>query len=174
MKEPLVSIALKAYTRIFAPGEELIADFQIDAVEPEEVEAVEASVLWYTEGKGDEDIGVHFFKRFDGQRDPTPLHELRSITTTLPESPLSYDGRIVKIRWCVRVRAFLTRGRFAVADQWFQLGNVPAPAQVLPDEQQSASDTPGPATSGGPQAALRNGKTLAEVANRASSAAAIF
>jgi hypothetical protein len=173
MKEPLVSIALKAYTRIFAPGDELIADFQIDAVEPEEVEAVEASVLWYTEGKGDEDLGVHFFKRFDGQRDPTPLHELRSIATTLPESPLSYDGRIVKIRWCVRVRAFLTRGRYVVADQWFQLGNIPTPAQVLPDEQQPANDSSGATNQGSPQAAPRNGKSLAEAANRAS-AAAIF
>ncbi|RIK82302.1 MAG: hypothetical protein DCC68_06745 [Planctomycetota bacterium] len=138
MNEPLVSIALKAYTRIFAPGDELIADFQIDAVAPHEVEAVEASVLWYTEGKGDEDLGVHCFKRFDGVRDPVPLHELRSISTTLPESPLSYDGRIVKIRWCVRVRAFLSRGRYVVADQWFQLGNVPSPRQVF--EEESAGD----------------------------------
>jgi hypothetical protein len=134
MKEPLVSIALRAYTRIFAPGDELGADFQIDAVEPGEVEAVEASVLWYTEGKGDEDLGVHFFQRFDGVGDEVPLAELRSIFTTLPHSPLSYDGRIVKIRWCVRVRAFLTRGRSVVADQWFQLGNVPSPSQSFNED----------------------------------------
>lgn len=133
MKEPLVSIALRAYTRIFA-GDELGADFQIDAVEPGEVEAVEASVLWYTEGKGDEDLGVHFFQRFDGVGDEVPLAELRSIFTTLPHSPLSYDGRIVKIRWCVRVRAFLTRGRSVVADQWFQLGSVPSPSQSFADD----------------------------------------
>jgi hypothetical protein len=150
MKEPLVSIALKAYTRIFAPGDELVADFQIDAVEPGEVESVEASVLWFTEGKGDEDIGVHFFKRFDGAGDAAPLDELRSIRTTLPHSPLSYDGRIVKVRWCVRVRAFLNRGRFVVADQWFQLGNVACPSQTFSEPHHGAAN-------GSP--AQRNGKS---------------
>lgn len=156
MKEPLVSIALKAYTRIFAPGDELVADFQIDAVEPGEVEAVEASVLWYTEGKGDEDMGVHFFRRFDGAGDDIPLHELRSIATTLPYSPLSYDGRIVKIRWCVRVRAFLKRGRFAVADQWFQLGSVASPTDTFSEPVAAAN---GKTLNG--SATPRNGKALA-------------
>lgn len=156
MKEPLVSIALKGYTRIFAPGDELIADFQIDAVDPGEVEAVEVSVLWYTEGKGDEDLGVHFFKRFDG----TPgadLHELRSIRTTLPYSPLSYDGRIVKVRWCVRVRAFLKRGRFVVADQWFQLGNVSSPVQSVGEAEIAVAGT---------DVAQRNGRTRPPAASR--------
>jgi hypothetical protein len=138
MKEPLVSIALRAYTRIFAPSDELVADFQIDAVDPAEVEAVEASVLWYTEGKGDEDIGVHYFRRYDGRDDERSLAELRSLTTALPQSPLSYEGRIVKVRWCVRVRAFLARGRSVVADQWFQLGSVPAPPREFAgDAEQS-------------------------------------
>lgn len=172
MNEPLVSIALKAYTRIFAPGDELIADFQIDAVEPHEVEAVEASVLWYTEGKGDEDLGVHFFKRFDGVRDPVPLHELRSISTTLPESPLSYDGRIVKIRWCVRVRAFLSRGRYVVADQWFQLGNVPSPRHIYQEESPgdcSAGDRPDDVQRG-----AKGEAWAAKDADARASAAAIF
>jgi hypothetical protein len=171
MKEPLVSIALKAYTRIFSPGDELTADFQIDAVELGDIEAVEASVLWYTEGKGDEDLGVHFFKRFDGHLDPLPLHEFRSIATTLPESPLSYDGRIVKIRWCVRVRAFLSRGRYVVADQWFQLGNVPGPMQVLGDERAADGDGAGDVARGG----QRGGRGSAErVAGRQASTAAIY
>ena len=34
-----------------------------------DVKAVELSVLWYTEGKGEEDLAVHFFDRFEpGQR----------------------------------------------------------------------------------------------------------
>jgi hypothetical protein len=140
MNEPLVSIALQGYTRIYAPGDELRADFQIDAVEPGDVESVEASVLWYTEGKGDEDLGVHHFERFTPEmavaagEERSSLHELRSIKTTLPPSPLSYSGRIVKICWCVRVRAFLTRGREAVADQWFQLGTVASPAERIAAE----------------------------------------
>lgn len=144
MREPLVSIALQAYTRIFSPGEELRADFQIDGVDVGEVESIEASVLWYTEGKGDEDLGVHHFERFTQDaaaaagEERSSLHELRSIATKLPLSPLSYAGRIVKICWCVRVRAFLTRGREAVADQWFQLGTVASPAERLSGDVKTA------------------------------------
>ncbi|MEX2188182.1 MAG: hypothetical protein WD875_15355 [Pirellulales bacterium] len=170
MKEPLVSIALKAYTRIFAPGDELAADFQIDAVEPDEVQAVEASVLWYTEGKGDEDLGVHFFKRFDGDEDSVPLHELRSIGTTLPYSPLSYDGRIVKVRWCVRVRAFLDRGRFVVADQWFQLGSVASPSQCIGEVGNGAAIDKASGTANGRHASgdatHRNGNSPSASARR--------
>ena len=30
-------------------------------------------------------------------------------STTLPQSPLSYESQIVKIRWCVRVRVIFSR-----------------------------------------------------------------
>jgi hypothetical protein len=40
---------------------------------------------------------------------------------------LSYDGQIVKIRWCVRVRVIFKRGRDLVAQKLFRLGNVPPP-----------------------------------------------
>jgi hypothetical protein len=39
---------------------------------------------------------------------------------------LSYEGQIVKIRWCVRVRAFLPPGKDVVGQKVFQLGDVPA------------------------------------------------
>jgi hypothetical protein len=54
-------------------------------------------------------------------------------STRLPNSPLSYDGRIVKIRWCVRVRVFLPRGVELVEDELFQLGCVPRPEPVEVD-----------------------------------------
>ena len=63
-------------------------------------------MLWYTEGKGDEDLAVHEFRRLsadNGYRaDP---HRVGRFSTTLPNSPLSYEGVIVKVRWCVRVRS---------------------------------------------------------------------
>jgi hypothetical protein len=46
--------------------------------------------------------------------------------TVLPNCPLSYDGLIVKVRWCVRVRAFLHRGGKEVFGQKvFRLGDIP-------------------------------------------------
>ena len=41
-------------------------------------------------------------------------------------SPLSYDGAIVRIRWCVRLRLFIRRGKDFVLEHPFTLGAVPA------------------------------------------------
>lgn len=127
MIEPLISLTLKDQNKVFQPGDALVCEYQIDAVSSEEVLAVEASVLWYTEGKGDEDLAVHYFER----RTPSDLGEgdlceLRCFETQLPNCPLTYDGNIVNIRWCVRVRLFLRRGKEIVFERPFRLGAVPA------------------------------------------------
>ena len=109
--EPLIGIRILKSPRRFQPGEALVCDYQLDAIEANEVQALEVSVLWHTEGKGDEDLGVHFFERHVPSDVPgNDLRAQRKLHTTLPCSPLSYDGVMVKIRWCVRVRAFLAVG----------------------------------------------------------------
>lgn len=128
--EPLVGVRLREPRGIYSPGDLLRCQYQIDAVNRNQLAAVEASVLWYTEGKGDEDMGVHFFER----RTPAdcPDHDLRCLhafDTVLPNSPLSYHGVIVKIRWCARVRVFLKGGRECVAEKRFELA-CPAPEPV--------------------------------------------
>ena len=45
-------------------------------------------------------------------------------------SPLSYEGIIIKIQWCIRVRIFLHNGNEHVHDQPFLLGNIPV-AQII-------------------------------------------
>lgn len=89
----------------------------------EDLQAVEASVLWFTEGKGDEDMGVHFFeRRVPADAEDRDLRQLRSFAIELPNSPLSYDGEILQIHWCVRVRVFLKGGKEASSDHGFRLG----------------------------------------------------
>ena len=44
---------------------------------------------------------------------------------TLPASPLSYYGMILKIHWCVRVRIFLKNGREVKSEKFFTVGRVP-------------------------------------------------
>jgi len=61
--EPLLSLCIVGAKHRFAVGDELVCEYQIDAVEAAEIQAVEASILWHTEGKGDDDLGVHFFER---------------------------------------------------------------------------------------------------------------
>jgi len=120
--EPLISIQLVNGESAYHPGDELQCDYQVDAVDPKEVQAVEASALWYTEGKGDQDMAVHFFERHvPSEENGFNAASLRRLCTTLPNSPLSYDGQIVKIHWCVRVRAFLRRGKSCFFERPFRL-----------------------------------------------------
>ncbi len=103
MSAPLISIDVEHRQRPHSAGEPLNGEFQIDAVDAAELRAVELSVLWYTEGKGDEDLGVHHFERWtDEDAAGQPLIELRKFAVSLPNSPLSYEGVLVKLRWCVR------------------------------------------------------------------------
>jgi hypothetical protein len=141
-REPLVSVCLVGAQRHFAAGEELEAEYQIDAVDPDEISAVEAAVMWYTEGKGDEDIGVHFFeRRTPADAENGDLTILRRFRIQLPESPLSYRGALMTIRWCVRVRLFLKKGREFVAEQGFTVGSVPAMRLIhRPDEEAAAEE----------------------------------
>ncbi len=108
--EPLISMTLLQAQPSYQPGDTLKWEFQLDAVPKEDVKSVETSVLWQTEGKGDEDIGVHYFKRaIKSEFEEGDLRVLQKFETVLPNSPLSYDGSIVKIKWLVRVRAFLAK-----------------------------------------------------------------
>jgi hypothetical protein len=128
--EPLLSLCLVGSDRNLAAGDELVCEYQIDAVDAADIQAVEASVLWQTEGKGEEDMGVHFFeRRLPADAESGDLRPLRRLRTRLPNSPLSYAGAILSIAWCVRLRLFLRRGRELVIEQPFTLGSVPP---VLP------------------------------------------
>ncbi len=133
--EPLISIRIRDPHRRFQPGEELQCEYQLDAVDARDVLALEASVLWHTEGKGDEDLAVQYFERLvPADVEGRDLRALRRLSTVLPNSPLSYLGVTVKIRWCVRVRAFLRRGKEVFFEQTFVLGELPPARAVAGDE----------------------------------------
>jgi hypothetical protein len=109
----------------FQPGEQVDGELHIANCSDRSLRAAECSVLWYTVGKGDEDLHVHDLERFEFE------HEGRSVSSCtqrfsfkLPPSPQSYDGVIVKIRWCVRVRVFLAGGQEVVSEAPFVLGHT--------------------------------------------------
>ena len=87
----------------FAPGETLAVEYNLDPSCADEIERLEISVLWFTEGKGDEDMAVHFFERIERETVGfVDFRRPRKFETVLPTAPLSYEGMIVKIHWCVR------------------------------------------------------------------------
>jgi len=125
MNEPLVVIRFDGNGRVYGPGEILSGEYRLESIAFGQIRAVELSVLWYTEGKGDEDMAVHEFQRLaadDG--DWIDPNRPGRFSVALPNSPLSYDGAILKIRWCVRVRVFPRKGKQVVGQRVFALGTV--------------------------------------------------
>lgn len=136
MTDPQITFVFDEHSGLYWPDDIISGQYHVDTRHPEDVRALELSVLWYTMGKGDEDLAVHYFQR---EADDEALFDLRAprrFGTRLPNSPLSYDGVLVKICWCVRVRVFLQRGREVVAEQPFRLGMIPRPS-VQPSEPQA-------------------------------------
>lgn len=125
---PRVGMQFDCTERVYAPGQELAVRYDVEGVATESILAVERSVLWYTEGKGEEDLFVHHFERLDDASRRTEALPSGTIACQLPSSPLSYEGVIVKIRWCVRIRLFFNSGRDFVSEHVFELGEI-APAR---------------------------------------------
>jgi len=133
MTAPLVSIRLDGDARAYEPGETLVGEYRVEGVSRPDIKAVELSVLWCTDGKGDEDLAVHHFQRLSAENgDWIDTRRPVRFSTLLPNSPLSYDGMIVKIRWCVRVRVFLARDKELLGEMPFRLGRVSAPQGTAP------------------------------------------
>jgi hypothetical protein len=127
MAQPHISIWLDGSgRRHYAPREKLVGGYRIEQVERDNLRAVEISVLWHTDGKGDEDLAVHDFRRRSlNKGDWINPGQPDIFETILPATPLSYSGIILKIIWCVRVRIFLKGGREFVEELPFILGDVP-------------------------------------------------
>jgi hypothetical protein len=107
------------------PGETLDFEFCIQRVSADLIDRLEVSVGWYTEGKGSEDRGVLFFKSLPrSELSQSPLSEGYRLETVLPTSPLSFEGRLFKLRWCIRLRLFLSDGRQISAEHPFYLGHL--------------------------------------------------
>lgn len=111
--------------RGYQPGEWVTVEYGIEGLRGERPRALERSALWYTEGKGEEDLGVHFFERFSTPETIERVVPEGTFAFQLPTSPLSYEGVIVKIRWCIRLRVFFESGRDHVSEHVFNVGRVP-------------------------------------------------
>jgi len=117
-----VNVSLCREDGIYRAGGLLHATWQISRVPLEQIQGIEISVMWHTEGKGDEDLHVHHFHRIsEHQIRRTGLADQQRIQCQLPITPLSYDGRLIRIKWCIRLRLFMASGKEIVAEQPFYL-----------------------------------------------------
>jgi hypothetical protein len=130
---PRIEVVFARQRRQYEPGDRLAVRYAAEGCEGESIRAVEHSVVWYTEGKGEEDLGVHFFQRVTDRSLRSSRVVAGDFAASLPRSPLSYEGLIVKVRWCVRVRVFFDGSRDFVSEHVFEMGDVP-PARLPPPE----------------------------------------
>lgn len=143
MSRPSIAIAFESAGYHFLPGDFLSGEYRIDLPHDATVNAIEASIIWMTHGKGETDIGVHFFQRRQKETLPrSVLSQPQRFSTVLPASPLTYEGRILNVCWLVRVRVFLTDGQQITEDHPFQLGTV-KPFPKVASTSDDSTDTSG-------------------------------
>lgn len=138
---PRVTAQFDRTARVYEPQQPLSIRYQIEGIDEATVQAVERSVLWYTEGKGEEDLGIHFFERTETPEGLAAAMPEGAFLVRLPVSPLSYEGVIVKVRWCIRVRIFFVSGRDFVSEHVFDLGHIP-PALGIRDPLDLSEPSP--------------------------------
>lgn len=141
---PEIKIRLDHCSDQFFPGDVLVCEYEIDMPNSNIATAVESSVLWTTTGKGEEDFGVHFFERRPkSMLNSRNLSQPHRISTVLPQSPLSYEGTIIQVRWSVRLRVF-NGGEQFTKDHFFRLGETIEPlleqGPLNEDSKESAVD----------------------------------
>ncbi|MBN1816074.1 MAG: hypothetical protein JW828_01860 [Sedimentisphaerales bacterium] len=67
----------------------------------ERPEKIELRLIWYTRGKGDEDIGMVDTICFDGPA----IFDTRKFQFTLPTGPYSFSGKLISLLWAVELVA---------------------------------------------------------------------
>lgn len=125
-RSPTVILRLDRDRSVYFPGDTLSGEFRIDGLSRTAIEAVELTVLWFTEGKGTADRGIHAAWQFlpsDIALDPRHPHRF---STIIPRAPWSYEGIILKIRWTVRLRVLLRGMPSIVCEVPFRVGDLPA------------------------------------------------
>ncbi len=92
---------------------------RVDVDEPLNPRRVILRVKWYTEGRGDRDEGIHWEEVV--HQGPLVGGEEFPFEVQLPEGPLSYSGRLIKIIWAVEVHFDIAWRKDPKFEQRFRL-----------------------------------------------------
>ena len=91
-----MSLTIHLEESVLEPGAELRGRVDWQA-EGDEVESVLVSLLWYTEGKGTEDVGIVDQVEVDS---PT-MQGGHDFSFRLPDFPWSFSGTLISLVWAV-------------------------------------------------------------------------
>jgi hypothetical protein len=56
-------------------------------------------LFWYTEGRGNQDVGIVAEEEFD----PIRASHDEEYRFTIPESPYSFSGKLISLRWAIEL-----------------------------------------------------------------------
>jgi hypothetical protein len=110
---------------VYLPGDTLSGQFYLEGISRTELGGAELSVLWFTEGKGTSDLGIHAVWRFQPEECPLDWRWPQRFSTIIPRAPWSYEGFLIKIRWVVRLRISLRGKSDLICQVPFKVGNLP-------------------------------------------------
>jgi len=83
----------------FRPGEDVRGTASWILETPPE--RIEVRLFWYTEGKGDQDVGIAHSKRLSS----TALDGSEEFVLTVPDGPLSFSGQLISLYWALELVA---------------------------------------------------------------------
>jgi hypothetical protein len=83
----------------FLPGETIAGSVYWELEPP--LTDIELRLIWYTEGKGDQDSQIVETARFNS---PEPA-EGRGFNVRVPQGPFSFSGKLISLLWALEVVA---------------------------------------------------------------------
>ena len=92
-----LTIQLEHNQTAFRPGDVVAgtAGWKLE----DQAKQVELRLLWYTQGKGDEDAGLVETMTFEQPN----LSDQRSFRFTLPNGPYSFSGSLISLTWALEL-----------------------------------------------------------------------
>lgn len=92
-----LQIGLRDNRTAFAPGDEIAGAvlWEIDQVPTQ----AELRLLWFTRGKGTEDVGVVDSVRFEEPQ----AGDTRPFSLRAPASPYSFSGKLISVIWALEL-----------------------------------------------------------------------
>jgi hypothetical protein len=95
----LIQVQIRDGYTSFRPGD-VVEGTVLWQLEPGPTE-VEARLFWYTQGKGDQDVGIVETLPYTN---PAPT-DRRQFRFRLPAGPYSFSGKLISLEWAIEVVA---------------------------------------------------------------------
>ena len=94
-----LAVEIQDGANAFLPGETVEGTVSWQLGEP--AASVELRLFWYTQGKGDQDVGVVFAVPFANPG----LQGSRAFRISLPGGPFSFSGKLISLVWALELVA---------------------------------------------------------------------